>query len=209
MLPPPGIVTLPQLFRKQGYTTVSIGKVYHYNDDDPQGWVRRYTDTFGDGTGWCSGYQLPGNRELIPHYFVKRYGAGASLPRPPMLECTDTPDDAHPDGIITRRAIEELRKFKASGEPFFLAPGFYRPHLPWTPPKKYWDLYDRAKIELPADFEGSKDGAYHSLSDWEEVRRFGDAPEARPGLGGEGPRNDPRLPRQRELRRRPGGKGAP
>ena len=176
--PPPGTITLPQLFRNHGYTTVSIGKVYHFNDDDPQGWSRRYTDTFTDGmNGWCSGYQLPEHRALIPNYRVKRHGPEASLPRPPMLECTDTPDDVHPDGIIARRAIEELRKFKQSGEPFFLAPGFYRPHLPWTPPKKYWDLYDRAKIQLPADFEGAKDGEFHSLTDWEEVRHFGDAPE--------------------------------
>ena len=172
---PQGTISLPQLFRNNGYTTVSIGKVYHYNDDDPQGWVRRHTDTFADGHGWCSGYQLPENRKLIPNYFVKRYGPGASLPRPPMLECTDTPDDAHPDGIIARRAIEELRKFKASGESFFLASGFYRPHLPWTPPKKYWDAYQRAAIDLPADFKGQDDGTFRT--DWEEVRRFGDAPE--------------------------------
>ena len=48
------------------------------------------------------------------------------------------------------RAIGELRNFKESGESFFLATGFYRPHLPWTPPKKYWDLYGPDQIPLPA-----------------------------------------------------------
>jgi arylsulfatase A-like enzyme len=45
---PPQTVTLPQLFRNRGYRTVSIGKVYHFNNDAPEGWVERYTATFAD-----------------------------------------------------------------------------------------------------------------------------------------------------------------
>ena len=174
----PGTVSLPQLFRNNGYTTVSMGKVYHFNDDDPAGWVRRYTDTFAEAGGWCSGYQLPANREVVRNYFRPRQGAAASLPRPSMCECTDTPDEVHPDGIIARHAVEELREFKESGKPFFLAAGFYRPHMPWTPPKKYWDMYDRSRIHLPADYHAPDDGIRRG--DYDEVRRYGDVPEKGP-----------------------------
>jgi len=158
---PQGTITLPQLFRSSGYTTVSIGKVYHYNNDDPDGWVRATRNVRRVGRLLRRVLRrLPpaGEPGEVAHYFRPRRGATASLPRPSMSECTDTPDDVCPDGIIARRATEELGKFKASGEPFFLAAGFYRPHLPWTPPRKYWDLYDRAKIGLPANFHAPDDG---------------------------------------------------
>ena len=176
---PPETVTLPQQFRRGGYTTVSIGKVYHYNNDDPDGWVRRYTDTFAESgancDGYCAGYRLPENIAKLPNYFQPRRGPTASLPRPSMSECMDVPDDVCPDGTVAQRAIEELANFKSSGEPFFLAVGFYRPHMPWTPPKKYWDWYEREKISLPANYSAPDDGI--PRDDWEEVRRYGDAPE--------------------------------
>lgn len=179
---PPGTVTLPQRFRNAGYTTVSVGKVYHYNDDDPDAWVRRHTDTFPESEAWChgycAGYLLPENRARLPNYFRARRGPTAPLPRPSMSECLDRPDAGCPDGIVAGRAIEELNRFKSSGEPFFLAAGFYRPHLPWTAPKKYWDLYDRAQIRLPANFDFPDDGI--PREDWGEVRRYGDSPETGP-----------------------------
>lgn len=165
-------VTLPRLFRKNGYTTVSMGKVYHMHDDDPDGWVRKYADTLGEKDGWFSGYQLQENRDLVKNY--QRSKPNAS----PITEITDTPDEMTPDGIIARHAIEELRNFKKSGEPFFLATGFYRPHLPLTAPKKYWDMYDRSQIPLPADFRQPDDGI--PRWDWDEVRRFGDCPKKGP-----------------------------
>jgi arylsulfatase A-like enzyme len=98
--------------------------------------------------------------------------------RPPAVEMTDTPDSAHPDGFITETGLKELNNFKKSGEPFFLALGYYRPHLPFTPPKKYWDLYERDEISpaenpyLPKNRIG-----YH---DWNELRRYGDIPREGP-----------------------------
>lgn len=176
---PANTVTLPRLFRDAGYTTVSIGKVYHYNNDDPDGWVRRYTDTFAESgkycDGYCAGYQLAENLERLPNYFRARRGPTATLPRPATSECIDRPDDACPDGLIARQAIGELAKFRAGESPFFLAVGFYRPHMPWTAPKRYWDLYDRETIRPPPDFRRPDDGI--PRGDWDEVRRYGDIPE--------------------------------
>ncbi len=178
---PQGTVTLPGLFRANGYTTVSIGKVYHYNTDDPDGWVRRYRDTFTEGIfcdGYCSGFHLAENRANLANYFMPLKGASEDLPRPSMSECVEAPDEACPDGIVAVRAMGELKKFSLSGEPFFLAAGFYRPHLPWTPPKRYWDMYDRTRLRLPADFHAPDDGI--PRANWDEMRRYGDAPKQGP-----------------------------
>ena len=178
---PPQTVTLPQLFRNHGYRTVSLGKVYHFNDDDAPGWVQRYTDTFAEqeaSHGYCSGYQREEHRALLKNYVRSLKGETAKLPRPPACEITDTPDEVHPDAIIARRAIEELRQAKESGQPVFLAAGFYRPHLPWTVPKRYWDLYAREKLPLPANFAPVNDGI--TRYNWDELRRYGDIPKEGP-----------------------------
>ncbi|MBI5685888.1 MAG: glycoside hydrolase family 127 protein [Verrucomicrobia bacterium] len=178
---PAGTISLPQLFRAHGYTTVSIGKVFHYNNDDPGGWVRRHTDTFASEGQWCdgycSGYQLPANQALVQNYLQGRR-LRAGLAASPIAEITDTPDEKTPDGIIARRAVEELRALKQAGAPFFLAAGFYRPHMPLTAPKKYWDLYDRRAFKLPANFHQPDDGIRRD--DWGEVRRYGDCPLSGP-----------------------------
>lgn len=178
---PAGTVSLPALFRRQGYTTVSIGKIYHYNNDDPEGWTRRYTDTFAAegawSSGYCSGYQLQANRDTVRNYLQgQRMKTGA--PASAITEVTDTPDQQTPDGLIARLAVGELRRFRKSGESFFLAAGFYRPHMPLTAPKKYWDLYERAAFALPANFRQPDDGI--PRGDWGEVRRYGDCPLSGP-----------------------------
>jgi iduronate 2-sulfatase len=174
---PPKMVTLPQLFRRHGYTTVSVGKVYHYNHDDPDGWVRRYTDTFqSEGQwcdGYCSGYQLEANQRLVENYLKgKRLFEG--LPAAAISEITNTPDANTPDGLIARQAVQELARLQEADAPFFLAVGFYRPHMPLTAPEKYWEMYERSEIKLPANFHQPDDGI--ARRDWLEVRRYGDCP---------------------------------
>ncbi len=79
------------------------------------------------------------------------------MPKPPIAEGFDVPDNAYADGMLGDRAVEELRRLAESDKPFLLAVGFYKPHLPFCAPKKYWDEYQRGEIdiapnpELPAD----------------------------------------------------------
>lgn len=183
---PKGMIPLPQLFRNEGYTAVSIGKIFHYNDDGTKFWDRKYTDTFHEQAahhGWCSGYQLEANKSVFANYgrSLTRNGVD-KLVRPASVEISNAPDEAYPEGIIAKTAVEELRKLKAAGKPFFLATGFYRPHLPFVVPKKYWDIYNRDDIHLPANSAPVIDGV--TKYDWNELRRYGDIPNQGP-LSGE------------------------
>src|SRR5690606_21005318 len=73
------------------------------------------------------------------------------LPRGLAWESPDVADDAYADGRTAARAVDRLRALKAEpDQPFFLAVGFARPHLPYSVPQKYWDLYDESKLPLPA-----------------------------------------------------------
>ena len=66
----------------------------------------------------------------------------ASLPKGAATECADVPDNTYGDGMIADEAIRRLQAAKEKpGEPFFIAVGFLKPHLPFVAPKKYWDLY--------------------------------------------------------------------
>ena len=140
---PKGLPSLPGHFKANGYDSISIGKVYHNNDDAPESWTKRYTETFAEQDdvchGWCSGYQLEKNKAAIKTKIRKVR---------PLTECVDAPDSKYPDGQIADLAIGELKAHAKSGKPLFLAAGFYRPHLPFVAPKKYWDLYDRKKIKI-------------------------------------------------------------
>ena len=147
-----GQKTLPGFLRDRGYQTVSIGKVYHYNDDDADAWTRRYTDTFYEQEyachGYCSGYQLEENKRKIRNFSKQFSAAAGEVELPDICEAADAPDSAYPDGMVADRAVEVLNELSRADDPFFLAVGFYRPHLPWAVPQKYWDLYDRSDVEL-------------------------------------------------------------
>jgi iduronate 2-sulfatase len=71
------------------------------------------------------------------------------LPRGAAWELADVPDNADAEGRIADEGIRQLRAAKEHpAQPLFLALGFVKPHLPFTAPKKYWDLHDRAKFPL-------------------------------------------------------------
>ena len=68
--------------------------------------------------------------------------------RGPFCEWAEVPDTAYDDGKLALKAIADLKRLKEQGKPFFMACGFWKPHLPFNAPKKYWDLYDREKIPV-------------------------------------------------------------
>lgn len=159
----PEAVTMPQYFMKHGYRTEAVGKVYHTghgNHDDPASWsvpsviekVVEYLDPQNSAGGRLT-------REEA--YFTnQKLNQIASLPRGAAWEKLDVPDNAYADGRIADEGIARLRLAKArrekEGTPFFLALGFVKPHLPFTAPKKYWDLYNPAEFKLPSYHEAPK-----------------------------------------------------
>jgi hypothetical protein len=109
--------------------------------------------------------------------FENKGGDVHKLPRGPAYESADVSDDTYPDGRIAIEAIARLRGFKKTAEPFFLAIGFLKPHLPFCAPKKYWDLHDPSAFAL-AERSAPPDGApSFAPTDWSELRQYREIPE--------------------------------
>lgn len=146
----PDVVTLPQLFKNNGYHAEGMGKIYHSGFDDPISWsVPHWSNTRG------TVYQLPANQALIRQRQADAKAAGltgkarSNAVKGPAVECADVPDGAYKDGQVANHAKERLKALAAGDKPFFLAVGFAKPHLPFIAPKKYWDLYKRDEMRVP------------------------------------------------------------
>jgi iduronate 2-sulfatase len=172
----PNVLTLPQHFRQNGYETVALGKIYHHPTDDAEGWSVKPWTPPGNWTGKAS-YLDPTSRDALEERDAHLPSGG----RPgmgPAYEKPEVPDNAYPDGKTADRAIEELRRLK--DRPFFLATGFYKPHLPFNAPKKYWDLYDPARIETDTQPDWPVGSPEVARSDWGELRSFVGMPAGGP-----------------------------
>ncbi len=155
----PDAVTLPQHFKRHGgYTTVSIGKVFHVghgNKGDDVSFDHVHKDKVVE-------YLLPESEEadysteevffeleqLTPQQ-RREFLRGKKIGRGAAFEMADVADNAYADGRTADRAIEYLKQFKESGEPFFLCAGFARPHLPFVAPQKYFDMHRAQDFSLP------------------------------------------------------------
>lgn len=137
--------------KQNGYYTVGIGKISHYVDGllygytDPPGteyelpnsWNEMLLNSGKWETGWNAffGYAGGENRQSMNKQ-VRPY------------EMADVEDTGYPDGLIAEQALEKLRELSGKGQPFFLGVGFFKPHLPFNAPQKYWDLYKEEDIPL-------------------------------------------------------------
>ena len=155
----PDAMTLPEEFRKNGYHCISNGKIFHHiKDTETRSW---------DEPSWrpkitALDYLDPESKTMI-----------SRKNRGPVFESPDVPDNAYPDGEVADKTIADLKRMKKEGQPFFIACGFIKPHLPFYAPKKYWDLYDRKSISVadnqfrpknaPKGLKGS--GETHSYHD--------------------------------------------
>ena len=171
----PDILTLPQHFKQNGYTTVGMGKIFDYRCCDGMGTQ--------DKASWSRPFVY------VPENKYASEGKITSNPteedrvrnNKPSTECIDVPDTDYFDGKLTVAAVDNLKILVEGNKPFFLAVGFKKPHLPFTAPKKYWDLYKREDFKVHPFQQFSKNGpelAYHKSS---ELRNgYTDVPLAGP-----------------------------
>ena len=80
-------------------------------------------------------------------------------------------DNAYHDGSLAEMAVARLGELKAKEQPFFLAVGFLKPHLPFNAPKKYFDMYDPAKLKIAANPFRPKDAPPFAITDYGELDR--------------------------------------
>jgi len=173
----PDVVTLPEHFKLNGYETLSIGKIYHHPNDDEQGWTAPpyRAGTFAEGPWKGRGYLT---EEAIAQMEKYNKANPRMQGRGPAFEAADVPDNAYPDGNNVEYAIRQLRRLK--DKPFFMAMGFYKPHLPFNAPKKYWDLYRRQDIRLADNPFVPKDAPSYATTNWGELRNYYGIPKQGP-----------------------------
>ncbi|MFD2832647.1 sulfatase [Gramella sp. AN32] len=139
--------SMPEWFKNHGYTTVSVGKISHH----PGG---RGGDNWDNDTI----IEMPNtwDRHLMPvgdwqHPRGAMHGLAYGKIRTPdqrdAIETVDGNDKAYPDGLIAEEGLKQLEELASSNQPFFLAIGLIKPHLPFGVPKKYLDLYEG--VEMP------------------------------------------------------------
>ncbi|MGH9161847.1 MAG: sulfatase [Vicinamibacteraceae bacterium] len=163
----PEVVTLPQLFKARGYFTQGIGKIFH-------NWGAKESIAT-DPPSWS----VPQTYHYAPH-FSDWYAPGAARdtpadgPREPTQR-VNVPDEAYFDGRIAQAAIQALRTHK--DEPFFLAVGFWKPHLPFNAPQKYWDLFDPDQIPSPLPASPPRGVPPIALHDFRELRGYQGMPK--------------------------------
>lgn len=184
----PDLVSIPRHFKNHGYETISLGKIYHHPNEDPEAWSAPPWQPRGAWAG--RGYLDPLSQIIVRQSDAAMRGAyearlaeGKKPPAPlygrgPAYEAPDVADNAYPDGMTCDRAIAELQRLRT--RPFFLAVGFMKPHLPFNAPRKYWDLYSPADIELPSRNDWPENMPKLAGSAWGELRNYAGIPGAGP-----------------------------
>lgn len=172
----PAIVSLPQHLKEHGYFTTGTGKIYDYRCvDDPE---------IMDAESWSEPFSFrPGlsqkdveqqikaeasrKRNSIEGYKYK-YTKVAAAPENELVDFRDY--------RVAQEGIKRMRERAASDEPFFLAVGFAKPHLPFVAPKKYWDLYERDAFEIHPFQEKAAGNSGYGYGSSGELRVYEEIP---------------------------------
>ncbi len=180
----PDCITLPEYFKANGYHTAALSKIYHVGYEDGRSWSEphwyprgRSVDT--DPNDWQK--RVVTRHDIKAEEYSNPIARNSDDPnskdakKGPAFEVSPKEDNQLPDGATATEAERRLKQLKVrlqqSGEPFFLAVGFLKPHLPFVAPQKYWDLYDPDSIPCPKtdklpegcpEFAGHSNGELHN-----------------------------------------------
>ena len=179
----PNMVTMPQHFHKYGYYTACIGKIFHnympdsVSWDEPDlrpeqykrpEWLKRDGETFYVNEETQRKQKIKRDQLVAkkPNYYADGWNNG------PAWEAEDVHDTMYYDGAQTELAMRTLTRLSKKDQPFFLALGYFRPHLPFAVPKKYWDLYDKDSIPLASNPFIPKRSPVMSMNSMYELRGY-------------------------------------
>ncbi len=127
----PEAESLPAYFRRHGWHTAGAGKIFDVIEDSSDGWTE---EVWNPEMRWHSPIPQDGRGEHLQKGYIEALSGG----RPPAFERLDVDDTAYPDGAIAARAAKDLARLSNMKQPFFLAVGFRKPHLPFNAPARYW-----------------------------------------------------------------------
>ncbi len=177
----PDAVTLPQYFKQNGYYVWGIGKIFHNIFPDTVSWTEKpHVDGFPFDPDAV--YLTEENLQKVEakkqayiekgiyridqlgHWYIKTV----------VTEVADVDDDAYFDGAQTTAALKKMEALAGQDQPFFMAVGYYRPHLPFNAPKKYWDLYEREKMPLAGNQFLPENSLPYAMNRGRELRGYED-----------------------------------
>ena len=140
-------ITLPNLFRKNGFHVMGLGKIFH-----------RENNGFSDPNAWDEYYDFETTE-------IGRQGESRNLTDGKLKWCrwkaAEGTDEDQRDGQIAKKAVELIKTKR--DKPFFLAVGLRKPHDPFIAPKKYFDMYPLEDCNPPTLPEGWKPPYDHTL----------------------------------------------
>ena len=190
----PNILTLPQHFKNNGYKTVGMGKIFDNRSVDKgldkPSWSVPYIKVNVDhpvhGNN-ITGFQSTENKRILSQ--LRDQALADGIPNremwqylrskyKPSTESFDISDDGYFDGALALEAVNQINKLADNNEPFFIAVGFQKPHLPFVAPKKYWDMYDRSQVQLAGYQKWARGTVKLVYNNNGEMRSYTDIPES-------------------------------
>lgn len=161
----PNVITLGQLFRENGYFSARVGKIFHAGNPEEEG-----TDGLDDPMTWDWTYDPAGvdryKEEPLITNFTPRRGLGSSI----AFHRSKAQDDEITDAIGADHVIRLLKQ--PHEQPFFIAFGLYRPHVPWVVPEAYFNRYPISTIQ-PYPFDPSELTIAPPPAYWTHPTNFG------------------------------------
>jgi arylsulfatase A-like enzyme len=173
----PDTITLGQAFKNAGYFVQGMGKIYHGKLNDEASWSVPWGTPKADTYALAENTSAGAPKAAVepddaapagPTKKKKKAAEGEDSEGLPKVkgapyECADVPDNTYTDGKTAELAVTTLGQLSKKDQPFFLAVGFVKPHLPFVSPKKYWDLYDAAAITPPENPYYPKDTPSYAI----------------------------------------------
>lgn len=159
----PNVLTINKFFSNAGYDVSGIGKLYHHKVD--------HVEQFGDG--WLETQKLSQGEAKGRGYITQEAIKGLTTEgRGPAWEVADAEDNEYRDGYYADWVVDKLSELKGKQKPFFLGVGFQKPHLPFSAPRKYWDLYQQEQLNLASNPFYPENGSMYGKHNFGELRNY-------------------------------------